>query len=235
MTPDAFIFDAYGTLFDVHSLTALAETLAPRQGHALSQTWRAKQIEYTWLTSLMDPPEDGVAPTTTSRRPRDDFARITAHALDYAVSALLAPVDAAGKQRLLDAYRVLTPFPDAVRTLGRLAPRPRMILSNGTQAMLEPLVASSGLAPLLDRVLSVDAAGIFKPSPRTYQLAVDALGLEPSRIAFVSANGWDAAGAKRFGFVTFWINRAGSPVERHAPEPDYVVASLSDVAAIAAA
>jgi 2-haloacid dehalogenase len=110
-----------------------------------------------------------------------------------------------------------------------------MILSNGTQAMLEPLVASSGLAPLLDRVLSVDAAGIFKPSPRTYQLAVDALGLEPSRIAFVSANGWDAAGAKRFGFVTFWINRAGSPVERHAPEPDYVVASLSDVAAIAAA
>jgi 2-haloacid dehalogenase len=235
MTPDAFVFDAYGTLFDVHSLVALAETLAPRQGHALSQTWRAKQIEYTWLTSLMNPPADRPAAATPSRRPRDDFARVTAHALDYAVSALRAPIDAAGKQRLIDAYLDLTPFPDAVRTLERLAPRPRVILSNGTLAMLEPLVARSGLAPLLDGVVSVDAAGIFKPSPRTYQLAVDALGLEPARIAFVSANGWDAAGAKRFGFITFWVNRAGGPIERHAPAPDHVVASLSDVAAIAAA
>jgi len=222
MTPDAFVFDDYGTLFDVHSVGALADTLAPGQGHALAQLWRTRQVEYTWLTSLMATPD----------RPRDDFSRITAHALDYAVSALVAPIDAAGRQRLLDAYLTLTPFADAAATLERLAPRRRVVLSNGTLAMLEPLLAHSGLRPLLDGVLSVDAAGIFKPSPRTYQLAADALRLPPARIGFVSANGWDAAGAKAFGFTTFWINRMQMPVERHAPEPDYIVASLSDVATI---
>ena len=221
--PDAFVFDAYGTLFDVHSVSALADTLAPGQGHALAQLWRTRQVEYTWLTSLM----------ATPARPREDFASITAHALDYAVSALIAPVDAKARQRLLDAYLALTPFPDAVRTLERLAPRPRLILSNGTLAMLEPLVTASGLAPLLDRVISVDAAGIFKPSPRVYQLAVDALGLPPARIGFVSANGWDAAGAKAFGFTTYWVNRLQMPAERHAPAPDYIVAALADVASIA--
>jgi len=224
MTPDAFVFDAYGTLFDVHSVSALAETLAPGQGHALAQLWRTRQVEYTWLSSLMATPD----------RPREDFAAITAHALDYAVSALVAPIDATGRQRLIDAYRALTPFADARRALERLAPRRRVILSNGTLTMLEPLVAASGLAPLFDRVLSVDAAGIFKPSPRTYALAMDALGLPAARIGFVSANGWDAAGAKAFGFATFWINRLQMPVERHAPEPDYIVASLSDVATICA-
>jgi 2-haloacid dehalogenase len=223
-TLHAFVFDAYGTLFDVQSVSALAEELAPRQGDALAQAWRAKQVEYTWLTSLMATPD----------RPREDFARITAHALDYAVSALVAPVDMQGRDRLLDAYRSLTPFPDAAATLERLAPRRRFILSNGTLGMLKPLVAACGLAALLDGVLSVDAAGVFKPHPRTYQLAVDALGLPAAQIGFVSANGWDAAGAKRFGFTTFWINRLGLPVERHAPDPDYVVASLSDVATIAA-
>jgi 2-haloacid dehalogenase len=226
MTSDAFVFDAYGTLFDVHSLTALAETLAPGQGHALSQTWRTKQLEYTWLVSLM-------RDTTAPARSREDFARITAHALDYAVSALIAPIDAEGKQRLIDGYLALAPFADAARTLQKLAPRKRIILSNGTLGMLEPLVQSSGLAALIDGILSVDAVDVYKPSPRVYQLAVDALGLPPARIAFVSANGWDAAGAKAFGFTTFWINRAGVPVERHSPEPDYIVASLCDVAAIA--
>lgn len=243
MTFDAFVFDAYGTLFDVHSIAALAEALAPGQGHALSQTWRAKQIQYTWLTSLMNPPVASAGEhrsaqhpdlrSTAPARPRADFASITAHALDYAVSALLAPIDAQGRQQLLDAYLALRPFPDAAQTLQRLAPRRRIILSNGTAAMLQPLVASSGLEPLVDDVLSVDAAGIFKPSPRTYQLAADALALPPERIVFVSANGWDAAGAKAFGFTTFWINRDGLPVERHAPEPDYIVASLADVANIA--
>jgi 2-haloacid dehalogenase len=221
---DAFVFDAYGTLFDVHSLGALAESLAPKQGLALSQLWRTKQLEYTWLQSLMAP-----------MRPREDFAAVTTHALDYAVSALIAPIDAQGKRALLDAYRTLAPYPDAAPALARLAPRRRAILSNGTRAMLDPLVASSGLGPLLDAVISVDEAGVYKPSPRVYQLAVDRLGVPASRIAFVSANGWDAAGAKAFGFTTFWINRAGLPVERHAPEPDYCLASLSDVANIAGA
>ncbi|HET9762136.1 MAG TPA: haloacid dehalogenase type II [Casimicrobiaceae bacterium] len=224
LPPRAFVFDAYGTLFDVHSVVTLAEELAPRQGAVLSQLWRTKQLEYTWLQSLMLSPAYA----------RDDFAALTARALDYAVAQLVIPLSATDRQRLLDAYRVLDPFPDAVDALAQLAPRPRWILSNGTLAMLRPLVEASPLAMHIDAVLSVDDAGIYKPAPRVYQLAVDALDLAPAQIAFVSSNGWDAAGAKAFGFTTFWINRYGLPVERHAPEPDYVVGTLGHIAAIAA-
>jgi 2-haloacid dehalogenase len=223
-TPRAFVFDAYGTLYDVHSVVALAEQLAPRQGAVLSQVWRTKQLEYTWLSSLMRSP--GYA--------RDDFSILTARALDYAVAQLMVPLEASQRQRLLDAYRTLAPFPDATEALAQLAPRPRWILSNGTLGMLTPLVASSSLAPHVDGILSVDAAGIYKPAPAVYQLAVDQLRLAPKEIAFVSSNGWDAAGAKVFGFTTFWINRYGVPVERHAPEPDFIVGSLAHIAAIAA-
>ena len=218
--PRAFVFDAYGTLFDVHSISALAETLAPRQGVVLSQLWRTKQLEYTWLQSLM----------ISAAQPRDDFATLTERALDYAIAHLMLPLAIPDRQRLLDAYQTLAPFADAAGALAELAPRPRWILSNGTLAMLEPLVRSSGLAPHIDGVLSVDAAGIYKPSPRVYQLAVDELQLQPADIAFVSANGWDAAGAAAFGFATFWINRHGFPTERHAPAPDFTVGALADIA-----
>ena len=223
--PRAFVFDAYGTLFDVHSVIELAEALAPRQGALLSQIWRTKQLEYTWLSSLM------LSPT----RPRDDFAALTAHALDYAIAQLTILLDPDDRRRLLDAYLRLAPFPDASETLAALAPRPRWILSNGTLAMLEPLVAGSALASHLDGILSVDAAGIYKPSPRVYQLAVDRLGLEPADIGFVSSNGWDAAGAKAFGFATFWVNRTGFPLERHAAPPDYVIDRLTQIPALLAA
>jgi 2-haloacid dehalogenase len=145
----------------------------------------------------------------------------------------MVPLTPADRQRLLDAYRALAPFPDATDALAALAPRPRWILSNGTRDMLDPLVASSSLAPHIDGILSVDAAGIYKPAPRVYQLAVDHLQFAPREIAFISSNGWDAAGAAAFGFTTFWINRYGLPVERHAPEPDYVVGSLAHIAALA--
>ena len=224
-TPRAFVFDAYGTLYDVHSVVALAEQLAPRQGAVLSQVWRTKQLEYTWLSSLMRSP--GYA--------RDDFSILTARALDYAVAQLMVSLEASQRQRLLDAYRTLAPFPDATEALAQLAPRPRWILSNGTLGMLTPLVASSSLAPHVDGILSVDAAGIYKPAPAVYQLAVDQLRLAPEEIAFVSSNGWDAAGAKVFGFTTFWINRYGLPVERHAAEPDYVVGSLANIPSIVSA
>ena len=220
--PRAFVFDAYGTLFDVHSVVALAEELAPRQGAVLSQVWRTKQLQYTWLQSLM----------LSETRPRDDFAAINAQALDYAIAQLMVPLTAADRQRLLDGYIDLAPFPDAVAALAALAPRPRWILSNGTRAMLDPLVRSSALAPHIDGVLSVDAAGIYKPSPRVYQLAVEALALQPADIAFVSSNGWDAAGAAAFGFTTIWINRDGYPVERHGPMPHFIVASLADIAGL---
>ena len=221
--PRAFVFDAYGTLFDVHSIAMLAETLVPTQGGALSRIWRTKQLEYTWLSSLM------ISPT----RPREDFAAITSQALEYAVAQLTAPLDAAGRQQLLDAYRHLAPFPDAHDALAALAPRPRWILSNGTLAMLEPLVRDSPLAAHIDGILSVDDADIYKPSPRVYQLAVDRLRLAPADIAFVSSNGWDAAGAAAFGFRSVWINRQGEPVERHAPAPELIFGSLSHVTALA--
>ena len=217
----AFVFDAYGTLYDVHSLITLAEELAPKQGAVLSQVWRTKQLEYTWLSALMAP-----------GRARADFETLTARALDYAVAQLMIPLAEDERRKLLAAYRTLAPFADAAETLAKLAPRPRVILSNGTLAMLRPLVAQSPLAPHLDDILSVDAAQTYKPAPAVYRLAVDRLQLPAEAIAFVSANGWDAAGAKAFGFTTFWINRQGLPIERHAAEPDFAVATLGHIPAI---
>jgi 2-haloacid dehalogenase len=223
--PAAFVFDAYGTLFDVHSVVALAEKIAPGNGAALSRIWRTKQLEYSWLQSLM----------AGDRFKREDFSALTTHALDYAIAALVLPLDSDQRQSLLDAYADLAPFPGAREVLAALAPRPRWILSNGTRAMLEPLVRTTGLDPALDGVMTVDDAGIYKPSPRVYQLAVDTLRLPAKDIAFVSSNGWDAAGAKAFGFTTFWINRDGVPTERHAAAPDFAIESLAALLPIVAA
>jgi 2-haloacid dehalogenase len=218
----ACIFDAYGTLFDVYAVAARAEALAPGHGADLARVWRAKQIEYTWLASLMTSP--GYA--------RPDFAAVTAMALDYAIAALVLPIEADARAGLAREYERLAPYADARASLERLAPRPRWILSNGTRAMLDPLVTAAGLGDVLDGVISVDDAGVYKPSPRVYALAVDRLRVAPETIAFVSANAWDAAGAQAFGFTAIWINRAGVPVERHAPPPAYAVGSLAEVADI---
>ena len=219
----AFVFDAYGTLFDVHSIVALAEELAPGQGAVLSQIWRNKQLQYTWLQSLM----------ASAAHPRADFHAVTVQALDYAIAQLMVPLGQAERARLVDAYLHLETVAGAADALAALAPRPRWVLSNGTRAMLEPLVAASDIAPYVDGILSVDDADAYKPAPRVYQLAVDRLGVAADDIAFVSANGWDAAGARAFGFTTIWINRLGDPVERHAPEPDFIVGSLAHIAALA--
>ncbi len=219
---DALVFDAYGTLFDVQSVAALAERLFPGKGSALSQLWRSKQLEYSWLQSLM------ISPTQR----REDFAALTAHALDFAAEALALAPSAAARHRLLDAYLDLSPFPDVVPVLAALGPMPRLILSNGTLQMLEILVASTGVAPHLDGILSVDAADIYKPSPRVYQLAVDRLELAPARIGFISSNAWDAVGAKAFGLTAIWVSRAGAPCERHGPRPDATIASLAELPAL---
>jgi 2-haloacid dehalogenase len=109
---------------------------------------------------------------------------------------------------------------------------PRVVLSNGTREMLEPLIAATGLAVHIDAVLSVDAAGIYKPSPRVYRLAVDHLGLPAARIGFVSSNGWDVVGAKAFGLAAIWVSRSDAPLERHGPNPDRVIASLAELPAL---
>jgi 2-haloacid dehalogenase len=219
---DAFVFDAYGTLFDVRSVSALADTLAPGRGGALAQLWRTKQLEYSWWSGLM----------SRAGQRREDFAELTARALDYALDALAIPMDVGQRTLLASAYLALAPFPDVPPALDALAPRPRWILSNGTRAMLDPLVRASGLAARVDGVISVDEADAYKPDPRVYQLAVDRLRVAPARIGFVSSNGWDAAGAKGFGFTVFWINRAAAPVERHALPPDRIIASLGELAAL---
>lgn len=216
--PAALVFDAYGTLFDVHSVTATAESIWPGEGAALSRQWRAKQLEYTWLRSLMGRYED--------------FARVTADALDYACAALNLPLAAAQRTRLLEAYLRLATFPEVAAALGRLRGTRLAILSNGSPAMLEPVVVSAGLNGLITDVLSVDAVGIFKPDPRVYRVAVDRLGVPAQAIGFVSSNCWDAIGAKAFGFRTFWVNRSGAPVDRMGLEPDHVLASLADLPAL---
>jgi 2-haloacid dehalogenase len=215
----AMVFDAYGTIFDVHSLAVLAEALTPRHGQDLARLWRAKQLQYTWLQSLMAGPG----------RPRDDFQCITALALDYAVAELVLPLNAAEKQRLCDAYRTLAPFADARAALEALAPMPCWILSNGTLAMLEPLVRHAGLESLLQGIMSVDAVDVYKPAPQVYALAVERLGLPAGRIGFVSANCWDAIGARAFGFSSFWINRLGATLDRHGPPPDHVLGTLTEL------
>lgn len=216
-TPDAFVFDAYGTLFDPLSVTARAEALAPGRGAELAKLWRGKQLEYTWLGSLMEA--------------RGDFRRVTEQALDYALDALALPLDTAGRRDLVEAWMSLSAYPEAARALARLAPRPCWILSNGTRAMLDPLVDRAGLRAHLAGVLSVDEVGVYKPSPRVYALACERLALPASRIGFVSSNGWDATGAKVGGMTVWWVNRAGLPVERHGPAPDFVVGSLDQIAA----
>jgi 2-haloacid dehalogenase len=216
--PRALVFDAYGTLFDVHSVTRLADSLFPGRGAALSQTWRAKQLEYTWLRSLMGR--------------YDDFNAVTADSLDWALESL--GLAAGGKERdaLVQGYRTLAAFPEVRGALGRLgARRPLAILSNGHPDMLDAVVDHNELRVFFgERVYSVHEAGVFKPDPRVYALASAGLELPAEAIGFVSSNGWDAAGARSFGFVAYWVNRGGAPPDRLGSPPDAVVADLAGLA-----
>jgi 2-haloacid dehalogenase len=215
----ALVFDAYGTLFNVHSVSHLAETLFPGKGAALSQAWRGKQLEYTWLLSLMGRYQD--------------FNRVTADSLDWALEAMRVVAGDGAKAALVDEYRRLAVFPEVPAALEALAAiRPLAILSNGHPEMLEAVVDHNGLrAHFRGGILSVHAAGVFKPHPSVYQLAEEALGVPRSLMGFVSSNGWDAAGAKAFGFRAYWVNRGQSPVERLGAPPDRVIADLTQLEA----
>jgi len=218
--PAALVFDAYGTLFDVHSVVALCDELWPGRGAQLSQLWRTRQLEYTWLRSLMGRYED--------------FAHVTESALRYACAALALPFDDAKRARLMRAYLHLATFPEVKGALGRLRGIELAILSNGAPAMLQDLVTNAGLSGVIPHVLSVDEVHIYKPSPKVYQLAVDRLGVPVKAVGFVSSNGWDAAGAKAFGFRTYWVNRAGAPVDPLGAAPDHVIGSLAELPALVA-
>jgi 2-haloacid dehalogenase len=217
-TPDTLVFDAYGTLFDVHSVTRLADSLFPGRGPALSQAWRTKQLEYTWLRSLMGR--------------YDDFNVVTADALDWALESLGLAATPDARTALLRAYRELSLFPEVRASLERLARgRTLAILSNGHPDMLDAVIDHNDLRVYFgERVLSVHEAGVFKPDPRVYALATASLERPAGSIGFVSSNGWDAAGAKSFGFLAYWVNRGRAPLERLGSPPDAVVADLSELA-----
>jgi 2-haloacid dehalogenase len=230
------IFDAYGTLYDVHSVQARTEELCPGKGDLITQVWRLKQLEYTWLQ--------------TALQGYRDFAFLTEASLSFALRAAdVEPVENVTKP-LLDKYLDLDLYPEAKEALGALRRRDELklaILSNGSTAMLNALVRNSGLDAFLDASISVDAARKFKPHPECYALVEERLGLKNDEVMFVSSNGFDVAGAKHFGFTVAWIKRAAAPAPRGPIGPaqmyrllrgnaealgylqDHTVATLTDV------
>jgi 2-haloacid dehalogenase len=212
----AVIFDAYGTLFDVHSAVGRHAARIGPEAARLSEIWRAKQLEYSWVLSLAGRYEP--------------FWTLTEQALDYAF-ARCPGVDRSVRPLLLEAYLALEAFPDVRPTLQALRRRGLRtgIFSNGDPAMLDAAVASAGLASDLDVVLSVDAAKVFKTSPRSYDLVLQALSLKADEIAFVSSNRWDIAGAAAFGFHAVWVNRLGMPEEYEKLKPRAVVRTLGEL------
>jgi 2-haloacid dehalogenase len=212
MPVEALVFDAYGTLYDVHSVVTRCESCWPGKGAQLSQLWRAKQLEYTWQRSLM--------------RRYVPFSTVTREALAYACAALGLQLSVAQMEGLMGEYLRLATYPDVAHSLQSLKMK-CAILSNGSPDMLLPLVEHSGLK--LDAVLSVDEVKIFKPAPQVYELAVQKLAVPKDRIGFVSSNCWDALGAKSYGFTVYWINRAAAPVDRLGFQPDRVLKSLHEI------
>jgi 2-haloacid dehalogenase len=211
---DACVFDAYGTLFDVHSATA--SCLADLGGKAdlLSRIWREKQLQYTWLRA--------------AQARHADFWQVTSDALDFSLD-VLGISNSRLRRRLMEAYLELQAYPDVSPVLDRLrgAGFKLAILSNGTPKMLASAVSNAGLAGKLDAMLSVEEAGVFKPHPSVYQLAVDRFGIASGSIAFISSNGWDVYAASAFGMRAAWCNRAGQKPERLPGKPDLVLPSLA--------
>jgi 2-haloacid dehalogenase len=239
MTIKAFVFDAYGTLYDTHSVAAVTEAAFPGYGAYITQVWRQKQLEYSWLRTVMGQWQDFRAAT------RDSFR--------YTIDTLGLTADDAVLERVIDAYDHLTPYPEAQAALQALKGYRLAILSNGAQPMLDALVRNSPLNGLLDAVISVDPKRVFKPHPHAYQLIEETLGVSPAEVVFVSSNGFDIAGAASFGLRVVRIERvtpaalraelaSGAPIgpaamykalrtqeERLGFKPEAVVRSLTEL------
>ncbi|MEM7641244.1 MAG: haloacid dehalogenase type II [Pseudomonadota bacterium] len=226
MAIDTYIFDAYGTLFDV---TAAARQAAAEDGfEALAETWprlaadwRDKQLQYTWLRAVTGA--------------HADFWQVTGDGLDWALEAAGLAGDDTLRERLMQLYWELSCFPEVPTVLTDLksAGKATGILSNGSPEMLQGAVSSAGIERLLDHVLSVESVGIFKPSSKVYDLVGRAFACEAGTVLFVSSNGWDAAAAKGYGFQTAWVNRTGLPMDRLPWRPDHVLDDLTGLAALA--
>lgn len=196
MTIKAFVFDAYGTLYDVQSVSRVIDAAFPEHGEYITQVWRLKQLEYSWLRSLMGRYED--------------FLTVSRESLSYTLGTLGLAADDTLLGRLVDAYDNLSPYPEAKEALAGLKDYRRAILSNGSPGMLDALVRNTGLDFYLDAVISVDASKVFKPDPRAYELVQARLGVRPEEVVFVSSNGFDVAGARSFGFKVARIERLTS-------------------------
>jgi 2-haloacid dehalogenase len=193
VTIKAVVFDAYGTLYDIQSVAAVTEEAFPGYGEIITQIWRIKQLEYTWLRSLM--------------RRYEDFSVITRDSLAYTLRCLGLKNDPGVFERIMEKYLHLDLYPDAIAALAALKGRKLAILSNGSTDMLNSLVSNTGLDRILDATISVDAKKIFKPSPDAYSLIESTLRVTPAEVLFVSSNPWDACGAKAFGLNVAWIER----------------------------
>ena len=228
----AVLFDAYGTLFDVHSVALLAEQLFPGFGERLSMLWRDKQIEYTRLVSMSGAPGAAGAALGHSGSPHyRPFWDITRAALRYTALRLNLDLQSAAEERLMNQYRHLSAFAENHEVLSELKRRGVRtgILSNGDPEMLTVAVKSAGFADLLTHVLSVHPTGRFKTDPAAYAVGTTALKLPAREILFVSSNAWDAIGATWFGYTTLWINRTGAPPEQLGTDPTHTGRSLRDV------
>lgn len=211
----AHVFDAYGTLFDLRALDSACNGHFPGRGAELGQAWRRKQLEFSWLRTIMGQ--------------YADFAAVTESALDSAADLLSLSLVPGVRQALLRGYERLPAYPDVAPALERLRWRPRAIFSNGAPAMLEAVVRHAGMLPLLDHIISVDPVERFKPDPRAYGLVPRVLDTPAAETLFVSSNYWDACGAKAFGFQVAWLNRSGLVRDRLDPEPDYEIRSLDEL------
>ena len=193
MTINAVVFDAYGTLYDIQSVAAVTEDAFPGYGEVITQVWRIKQLEYTWLRSLM--------------RRYQDFSAVTRESLAYTLRCLGLSYDAETFDSIMEKYLHLDLYPDALAALTAMKDRKLAILSNGSPDMLNALVRNTGLDRVLDATISVDANKVFKPSPDAYTLIESTLNVPPAEVLFISSNPWDACGAKSFGLNVAWIER----------------------------
>jgi 2-haloacid dehalogenase len=214
----ALVFDAYGTLFDPLAVKTRAEELFPGNGGALSHLWRAKQLEYSWLRTLMGRYEN--------------FWKITEDALIFACRSLKLSSDNRQRQQLMQVYLTLPAFPDVKPALENLSRLPLSILSNGTPEMLASVVAANNMTRAFQSVFSVDALKMYKPRAEVYQHAVAGLGVPKEAVGFVSSNYWDIAGATSFGFRTYWLNRNALIADELGITPTAILPNISSLPAL---
>lgn len=221
----AVVFDAYGTLFDVYSIQALAETLYPGMGADIAVKWRDKQIEYTRLITQSDPHNP------SGSRYFRPFWELTRLSLEYTLDRLKLDRASGQTDQLMQQYAHLTAFPENLKVLEEIKAMglTTAILSNGSMDMLLSAVNSAGMSDVLDHIISVDALRLFKTSPESYALVQQTIPVQQEEVLFVSSNAWDALGATWFGFTTHWVNRQGLPFEALSPQPHFSGPDLRSV------